>query len=243
MARLEDYLYYTHSLGYVFCGDSLEILPLLKKESVDLIFIDPPYNLRDTKDYSFDLKGRKAIVSDNGAWDSQFDPKDYEILFTLLKQEGNFATFTSDNLFGSWFDVLKSNLERVKTFVWYKTNPTPQVRKVSFLSACELILMGWNIKHYINFIDQTSKMHNHYSCGVCSGKERTTHKTQKPLKLIEHIINILSKEGGVVLDCFAGSGTVGVACVGLNRRFVLIEKEKEYCEIIKQRLIKELIIN
>lgn len=62
------------------------------------------------------------------------------------------------------------------------------------------------------------------------------HPTVKPLKLMEYLIKMVTKPGGIVLDPFAGSGTTGVACKNLNRNYILIEKEPEYIDIINQRL-------
>ncbi|WP_420167119.1 DNA methyltransferase [Bacillus coahuilensis] len=62
------------------------------------------------------------------------------------------------------------------------------------------------------------------------------HPTQKPIALIEHLIEISSKENDIVLDCFAGSGTVGRAALNLNRKYLLIEKEQKYIDLINERL-------
>jgi site-specific DNA-methyltransferase (adenine-specific) len=62
------------------------------------------------------------------------------------------------------------------------------------------------------------------------------HPTQKPVGLMEYLIKTYSDEGDIVLDCFAGSGTVGKACQNTNRNFILIEKEKQYVDIISKRL-------
>lgn len=64
----------------------------------------------------------------------------------------------------------------------------------------------------------------------------TLHPTQKPVALFEYLIKTYTNEGDLVLDNVAGSGTTGVACQNLNRDYILIEKEPEYVEIIKQRL-------
>ena len=64
----------------------------------------------------------------------------------------------------------------------------------------------------------------------------TLHPTQKPVALFEYLIKTYTNEGNVVLDNCAGSGTTGVACKNTNRNYILIEKEKEYIEIIKARL-------
>ena len=62
------------------------------------------------------------------------------------------------------------------------------------------------------------------------------HPTQKPVSLFEYLIKTYSNEGDVVLDCCAGSGTTGVACLNTNRKFILIEKEKDYCDMIFNRI-------
>ncbi len=64
------------------------------------------------------------------------------------------------------------------------------------------------------------------------------HPTQKPVALFEYLLKTYSRKGDLVLDNCAGSGTAGVACLNLNRKFILIEKELKYVKIIKQRLRK-----
>jgi DNA modification methylase len=64
------------------------------------------------------------------------------------------------------------------------------------------------------------------------------HYTPKPVTYFERIIQSHTQENDVVLDCFAGSGTTGVACQNLNRQFILIEKEEKYHRMILQRLGK-----
>ncbi len=71
-------------------------------------------------------------------------------------------------------------------------------------------------------------------------KNRNHHPTVKPLALMEYLIKLVSREGSVVLDPFAGSGTTGIACKKLKRNYILIEKEPEYCEIAQKRIEKEL---
>ena len=64
------------------------------------------------------------------------------------------------------------------------------------------------------------------------------HPTMKPIDLMEKLILLTTKEGDVVLDCFAGSGSTGVACQNTKRRYILIEKEEEYYNIAKKRLVE-----
>lgn len=67
-------------------------------------------------------------------------------------------------------------------------------------------------------------------------KERVKHPTQKPLSLMERCVNIWTKENDLVLDCFMGSGTTGVACKKLNRNFIGVELEKKYFDIAEKRI-------
>jgi site-specific DNA-methyltransferase (adenine-specific) len=62
------------------------------------------------------------------------------------------------------------------------------------------------------------------------------HPTQKPLFLIQKLIELVTNPGDLVLDPFAGSGTTALACKELNRNYICIEKEREYVDIIHQRL-------
>ena len=62
------------------------------------------------------------------------------------------------------------------------------------------------------------------------------HPTQKPVALLEYLIKTYTNEGETVLDFTAGSGTTGIAAINTNRNAILIEREPEYCEIIKRRI-------
>ena len=71
---------------------------------------------------------------------------------------------------------------------------------------------------------------------VAGNKDSTLHPTQKPVALFEYLIKTYTNEGDLVLDNVAGSGTTGVACQNTNRKYILIEKEEEYINVIKDRL-------
>ncbi len=75
-----------------------------------------------------------------------------------------------------------------------------------------------------------------WTFNIMGGKESVNHPTQKPLKIIERIVKTSSKEGCVVLDCFMGSGTTGVACKSLNRDFIGMESDEEYFKLATKRI-------
>lgn len=64
----------------------------------------------------------------------------------------------------------------------------------------------------------------------------TIHETQKPVKLIEYLIQTYSNEGDIVLDNTMGSGTTGIGCLNTNRKFIGIEKEEKYFKLSKYRI-------
>jgi site-specific DNA-methyltransferase (adenine-specific) len=67
------------------------------------------------------------------------------------------------------------------------------------------------------------------------------HITPKPVKLLENLLLHFTDVGDSVLDCFGGSGSLAVAAENLNRRWILIEKENDYCEITKKRIAEKQI--
>ena len=72
-----------------------------------------------------------------------------------------------------------------------------------------------------------------------TGREKTGYPTQKPLGILRRIIQASSKEGDLVLDFFAGSGTTGAAAAELGRRFILIDQNPESIAVISDRLEKQ----
>ena len=68
--------------------------------------------------------------------------------------------------------------------------------------------------------------------------DKQPHPTQKPVALFEYLIKTYTNEGDIVLDNCAGSGTTGIACINTNRNYILIEKEKQYFDIINERIDK-----
>ena len=97
------------------------------------------------------------------------------------------------------------------------------------------------ITKHLGFVydDIVSKFNNqkiHHSVMNFDSEKKQGHLTPKPIKLLEHLILTFTDEGDEILDCFAGSGSLGVAAQNLNRRFTMIEQDENYIEIIKRRL-------
>lgn len=92
---------------------------------------------------------------------------------------------------------------------------------------------GWTQDGYVSENDgfrwQTDVLEAPNKTGM-RHKERTLHPTQKPVSALRTLIRMLTNEGDLVLDCFAGSGSTGEACAWEKRDFILIEKSEEYYE-------------
>ena len=71
-----------------------------------------------------------------------------------------------------------------------------------------------------------------------NGKEKIGYPTQKPLKILKRIVSVSSQPGDTVLDFFAGSGTIGEACIDLERNFILVDNNPEAIEVMKKRFSK-----
>ena len=231
----------------LYFGDCNELMDKLDADSIDVVLVDPPYNTanKNTKE----LKGRKALSKDFGEWDYfgdseylDFTKKWISKVVRVLKKSGNFLIFCKLEYVSDIRRIYESfGLHHHATIIWHKTNPAPQIRKTGFLSSCESIL--WAVKGFdekkvpytFNFKSQ-KEMHNFIETPICMGAERTVHPTQKPEKLIIHLLEIFSNPGDVVLDCFAGSGTTSIAAKKLGRNSISMENNKEYFEIMKKRL-------
>ena len=226
-------------------GDCLIEMKKIQDKSIDLVLTDPPYELDWRQSIHF--KNRKSMFhhkEETVKWDKGVKLL-YEEIFKefdrIVKYEGSVLIFTRSEYITYAVDSCKrNNFDNKATIVWHKTNPMPQVRKKNYLSSIETILWvaRYNEKKCpftFNFKTQ-NEMHNFIEMPICSGNERTEHPTQKPLKLIRHLLQIHSNKNDLVCDPFAGSFTTAVGCKELHRQCIAIEINKDYYEIGKKRL-------
>lgn len=222
--------------------DCLKYMRNIPNKSIDLILTDPPYNIAKYSTGNISLPGRSDVNNDLGEWDlNEINPKDFVDEFKrILKVDGNIFIFTSYNLIGKWHEAFDPEFDTFQYFIWHKSNPMPKIYKNGFLNSCEMIICLWNKKHKWNFSTQ-NEMHNHFECPICMGKERLKypkHPSQKPIKLLKHLIKIASREGDIVFDPFMGVGSTGVAAIQLNRKFVGCEIDKVFFDAAKNRIDK-----
>ena len=213
--------------------DCFEMLKSVKSNSVDLVLIDPPYEIsRPTNFASGEATGKDTdrfrISMEFGDWDSKFLGLDTVISesYRVLKKGGTLICFYDLwklSILKDYFD--KAKFKQIRFIEWVKTNPVPLNSKINYLTnAREIALVGIkNSKPTFN-----SEYDNGiYKYPICHDKDRF-HPTQKPIALIEDLIIKHSNENDLVLDCFAGSATTAIAAYNLKRNFIGCELLKEY---------------
>jgi len=228
-------------MNYVIHHENFfNIINDIESNSVDLILTDPPYNLSQYSTGNIKMSWRSEVNNDIAAWDEiPFKPHNLtEHFLRILKPTGNIFAFTSYNLIGKWHEAFDPLFDTFQFMVWHKTNPVPKIFKAGFLNSCELIVCMWDKGHTWNFSSQKG-MHNFFETPICMGNERLKdpkHPSQKPIKILKHIISIASNSGDLVFDPFMGVGSTGVAALELDRSFLGIEIDRNYFEASKKRL-------
>ena len=134
----------------------------------------------------------------------------------------------------------------INNITWKKLNPPPNISCKCFVHSTETILWAKkdikNVKYKFNY-DLMKKLNNNKqmkdvwetSLTKPSEKKCGKHPTQKPIELLEKIILASTNENDLILDPFNGSGTTGIVATKLKRRYIGIEKEKEYLDLTIKR--------
>lgn len=213
-------------------GDCISELKKLNKESVDLIIIDPPYLInyktghRKNKNHRF----CKPIENDDNP---AILKESFKLLFDVLKDGGAFYCFCNSNQ----VDFFKSEIEKYFKFknilIWVKNNWTAGDLKGAYAKQTEFIIYAVKGRHILNGKRDSDVLYYNRVVG-----KNQLHQNQKPVDLLEYLIKKSSDENDIVLDCFMGSGSTGVACKNLNRDFIGIELDKEFYDMAVKRLEK-----
>lgn len=243
--------YYERDGIQIFHGDCREILPTLARESVDLLWTDPPYGHSngegDLAAARIGVKGGRKGTLDAIKNDRQEDwekliPEFLRLAVPVLKSDccccccccgggGPSPSFAKTAL---WMDEILSFFHAV---VWDKSARGNG--------------LGWRYRRNYEFV-----MVAHRKGGKLSWSnpelavpniirtmpdDNTLHPTTKPVDLVAHFIHWHTKPGDMVLDPFMGSGTTLRAAKDLGRRAIGIELEEKYCEIAAERLAQGVL--
>lgn len=232
----------------LFNMDCLDYLKTIQDKSVELVLIDPPYEVsRNTNFQNGEETGRDTdrfrISMDFGEWDKEFDCLQAVIkeCYRVLKTGGTLICFYDLWKITVLSDYFKeAKFKQLRFIEWIKTNPVPINSKINYLTnAREIAIMGikerkptFNSEYDNGIYEENGEL---YKFPICHDKGRF-HPTQKPEDLISALIKKHSKTEDTVLDCFSGSGTTAVCALTLGRNFKGCELNRDYYEKSIKRL-------
>jgi len=231
----------------LFCGDCLEIMPMLAEKSIDAVICDPPYGTTSAKwDFIIPLElmwqNLLRISKKNAAMVLFCSQPFTSDLITSKKILFRHSWIWNKKQSGSFFNAKYGPLritEDVAVFAIQKPAYYPIMRngkmrlKGGAKSPCKTASNGLMTFETIN--DEYFPV-NILEFPNCANKQDNVHPTQKPVELMEYLIKTYTQEGETVLDFTCGSGSTGVATVNLGRNFIGIEKDPQYFEIAKERI-------
>lgn len=217
--------------------DCLELMKDIPDESVDLIVTDPPYKItsRGNGGNSGGMFQKKIVNKGQVFNNNDISIKDYlGEFYRMLKPQTHCYIMTNNkNITDFLMAVKESDFHFIKNLVWVKDN---KIMGQSYMSQFEYIIFLRKGRH--------KKINN---CGdsdvltfpnkkLKDENGKTIHDTEKPVGLMEVLIDNSSQPYDLVLDPFMGIGSTGVAAVNLNRNFIGMELEEKYFDIAKERI-------
>lgn len=233
----------------LYHGEALEVLQALTPGTADAVITDPPYSsggafrgdrVQDTRVKYLQTGSGNFDKTTNFGGDNR-DQRSFHFWSTLwsaaalrASKSGAPALFFSD-----WRQLpVSSDYLQAGGWVWrgvvpwVKTSARPQMGR--FTSAAEYVV--WGSAGPMPVERGVGCLPGFYECHVPADRE---HVTQKPVPLMAAMVEIC-EPGGVVLDPFMGSGTTGVAALGLGRRFIGCEQSLQYFDIACRRMEEAL---
>ena len=263
--------FFRNDSGSLFNIDALKFLKSLESESVDLVFADPPYNIKKAEWDSF--QSQKQYVDWSILWIQEVQ--------RILKPHGTLYVCGFSEILADIKWAASYLFKGCKWLVWYYRNKANlgndwgrshesilHFRKnKKFLFNIDEVRIPYNA-HTLKYPQRPQAKTSQYNNG--NGKEylwepnplgakpkdvleiptlsnssweKTEHETQKPIELIKRCILASSLPGHLVVDPFGGSGTTYAVAEAFGRKWLGTETNKEYCRVIKERLQNKDIIS
>lgn len=225
-------------------GDCLEIMKQIPDKSIDLVVTDPPYKLvaggctkggmANSGIFSRNKRAvkRGTVFDCNEVSFSEWLPE----IFRVLKHSAHcYIMINGRNLFHLQQECNKAGFKYQNLLVWDKRHLTPNKW---YMNQCEFILMlrKGKAKNIHNMGTSTL-----FSIPSIVGRKK--HPTEKPVELLQILIENSSETEDIVLDPFMGAGSTGVACVNIGRNFIGIELDKQYFDIAEKRINEAQEVN
>ena len=234
-------------------GDCLDVLPKISDKSVDIVLTDPPYGTTACKwdsviPFSLMWLNLKRIIKDNGCIALFGTEPSSSYLRTSNIKWFKYDWIWHKSKCGSALTAKYKPLtkhEIISIFGKSRIKYFPQFTKGTSYKRVGKISKINNHKFGLKYID-VNNLGTRYPISVIQFQQKwrrqdQVHPTQKPVALLEYLIKTYTNENDTVLDFTMGSGSTGVACKNLNRKFIGIEKDQKYFNIAKDRIEGVLI--
>lgn len=221
-------------LNKITQGDCQETLKQIESNSIDLVVIDPPYEISVSHGSgAFGVK-KKLNYKELEEISSGFDKSILDELCRIMKKINIYIFCSKSQLLKMTDYFVKEKGCYWTPLRWIKTNPVPTCGN-SYINDSEYCLFFREKGVKIYGTAETKKSY-FLSAKNIQDKKAYNHPTPKPLKFIKDMIFNSTVEGETVLDCFSGTGTTAVAAQQLKRNFIAIELKQEYCETSRKRI-------
>jgi DNA modification methylase len=210
-------------------GDCLDRMKEIPDGGVDMVLTDIPYgsvNRQSNGLRSLD-KGKADVVT--------FDLNRF--LFQCERvSKGYVVIFCGKEQFSHVYEYFATKKGTTRPLIWEKSNPSPMNGQHIYLSGVEMAVWFKKSGH------KTFNAHCKNSVFKHPNGRSKNHPTEKNINLWNEILKDCSSEHQTILDPCMGSGTTGVACSNLNRKFIGIELDAGYFKIAQERIEKALEI-
>jgi site-specific DNA-methyltransferase (adenine-specific) len=235
----------------IYNGDCLALMPLIPDRSVDLVIADLPYQVTNCSwDIMIDIKQLwieyERIIKDNGAILLFAQPP-----FNAELIKSNSSLFRYEWIWEKSHSTGHLNAKKMpmraheNILVFYKKLPTynPQKtlghvkKQVKIESRKKKVTSGiWNAAPNFQEYSSTERYPRSVLRFASDRQKIALHPVQKPVALIEYILRTYSNEGDLVLDNCSGSGSLAIAALNTNRKYICIEKDQEFYNLSVQRI-------
>lgn len=220
----------------LYLGDCREVLAGLT-EQVDQVISDPPYEARMQMLHAkFKLRRtdggaqRQALTFD--------DISDLRAPFLdAVKRlnKGWLLAFCNVEGVGDWqAAILERDMKFKTTCIWNKPDATPKLNGQGPALSYECFTTTWCGTGHARW--NGGGRRGVFTHPTNSRDREGTHPTEKPLSLMKELVGLFSNPGQTILDPFMGSGTTGVACATLGRKFIGCELQEQYFDIACRRI-------
>jgi len=206
---------------------------LAEKVSIDMVLVDPPYGMKYKSCWSEHLRKTDKVIDGDDETYLELLDNSLRICSQLMKTGAAIYIYCGWQQLDSFIRIVRKYFKYKNLLIWLKNNWSAGDLQGNYGTKTEFVIFATKGRHIL----QGKRNHNVLQYDRVKPSEQV-FKFQKPTQMLEFLITKSSKENDTILDFTMGSGSTGVACMNLNRKFIGIELEEKYYNIAQQRLME-----